>query len=170
MWRPRDITALALAVLVFAAGCGGDDGDDEGGAPEPQRTETREAGGGGGEPVGDRGGREAAEAFVACFDESGYIDEVLPPSSTSDPNEVIARSEGYDVASVFIRSEEGAFKSAWVTFFASEAKREEAVRELDLNFGSAEVPEGDFSRSAGVMYTTRDAREAMKEPIERCIG
>ena len=57
-----------------------------------------------------------------------------------------------------------------MTFFATQAEREEAMRELDLKFGSADVPEADVAGSAVVTYITRPAQEEIKEPIDRCIG
>ena len=96
--------------------------------------------------------------------------EALHASQTGAPAEVIAREEGYGTATVFIHSEQSAAFGAWVTFFESEAKREKAMRKLDLKFGSAEVPEGDVRRSAVVTYITRPAQQEIKETIDRCIG
>jgi hypothetical protein len=158
----------ALAVLLLFGGCGGDDGDDEGGAAEGQRTETQGAQTGGqGEPVGERGGREAAKAFIACLDEAGY--KAVSLRLRQDPSAFLADSKGYEVASVLVNPDKP-LEGAYARFFASEPKRKEATREPDLKFGTADVPATEDRGSAVVAYITKDARKALKSPIDRCLG
>jgi hypothetical protein len=163
MRTARATVLAALAALLLAAGCGGDDGDDEDGGTQAQRTET----GGRGEPAGGRAGREAAEAFVTCFDEAGF--EAIPLRLRQDPAAFLAKRKGYDVASLLLNPEKP-FEGGYARFFASEAKRKEATREPDLNFGSADVPATDERGSAVVTYITKDARKALKSAIDRCLG
>lgn len=161
-------TALAALVgLLLVSGCGGDDGDDEGGKPQAQRTATQGTPTGeGGEAAADRGTSGAARAFIECFDEAGV--EAMPLRGTQDPAGFLARRKGYEVASVLVNAEKP-LEGGYVRFFASEAKRKEATREPDLSFGSADVPAADGRGSAVVTYISKDARKALKSPLDRCL-
>jgi hypothetical protein len=168
MRAARGSMVAALAALLLVVGCGGDDGDDEGGKTQAQRTETQGTQtAGGGEPAGGRGGREAAEAFVSCFDEAGY--KSMPLRSREDPPSFLAERKGYDVTAYLLNPDKP-FEGGYVRFFASEAKRKEATRESDLNFGSADVPATDERGSAIVTYLTKDARKTLKSAVDRCLG
>jgi hypothetical protein len=156
----RETAAALLVAALLASGCGGDDGDDEGGGNETRRTETQEPRAGGrGEPVGDR------EAAVACFGQAGYKAKSTSPSLQAG----IAKDKGYEVATVYLEPEKGVLFGIFVNFFASEAKRKEATRKLDLNFGSADVPDPDERGSAVVTYVAKPAKAA-ESAIDRCLG
>jgi hypothetical protein len=118
--------------------------------------------------VGDRGGREAAQAFRDCFDLNGYTTKILPAPTGSAA--IAAKASGYDVTPVFLNAEKkGVLYSTTVTFFESEAKKDEAKRKLKLDFGSADVPEADERGSAVVEYTAKPARPATRDAALRCL-
>lgn len=149
---------IALVALVALAGCGGDD-DDSGG--EAQKTAPTSASKG-------TGNGEGVDAFVSCFDEGGYEEQVLPRPSNTAP--LLASTKGYKVTSVLLKSDKGAFYSPFVHFFESEAKLQEAKRKLNLDFGTADVPEADERGPAVVEYTTKQARTATRDAILACLG
>ena len=154
--------ALPLTVIALVAGCGGeDDSDEKAPSPEPA-TQT-----GGGPPVGDRGGRAAADAFVACFKEPGF--SPIRDASARQPAEIIAEERGYDVEGMLMSSG-GGVNSFFIQFFDSEDDREEATETLDLKFGSADVPEALERGSAVVTFVTKQVRDDVGDAVERCLG
>ena len=166
-------TALLLAVLALAvAGCGDDsDNDPKSGSgttsatePKPEPTTTEAAG----PPVGDRGGKAAADAFVACFKEPGYTP--IRNATARQPAEIVAEDKGYEVEGMLMNPESGALNAFFIQFFESEAEREKATRELDLEFGSADVPEPLERGSAAVTWVTKQARDAVAPAVESCLG
>jgi hypothetical protein len=163
----RNITLIVVTALLTPAGCGGDkdEGGDSGAKEEKAQTTESKATG---DPVGNLGGRQAADAFVACFDEDGYKEQILP-----DPFGVsagLASAKGYDVTSVLLNSDKGALYGTAVSFFESEAKLKEAKRKLNLDFGTADVPEADERGSAVVEYVAKPARPATRDAVLRCLG
>jgi hypothetical protein len=159
---------IPILALLMLAGCGGDDDQkDTSGKTEERKTEplTSE---GTGKPVGARGGRQGAKAFVDCFAEDGYKEKLLSqPSGTA----LVASTQGYKVATVFLESDKGAFYSLFVNFFESEGKLQEAKRKIkELKFGTADVPKADERGAAVVEYTTKQAREEVRDPILACLG
>lgn len=156
--------AAPLIVLALVAGCGGDDedsGDTKSTPDAPQQTSA-------GPPVGDRGGRAAADAFVACFKEPGY--RAIRDATARQPAEIIAEEKGYQVEGMLMTSGSGAVNSFFIQFFESEADREEATRKLGLKFGSADVPEPLERGSAAVTWVTKQVLADVGDAVERCLG
>ena len=165
---PARLLALpAIAALLALAACGGD-GDDSGdkGSSSGSKTQASKEPAGG--SVGDKGGRQAAEAFRACFQLDGYKEETPPTTIGIAPT--LAKTKGYDVAQVFLNAQKGALYTTVVTFFDSEAKKDEAKRKLKLDFGSADVPEADERGAAVVEYTAKPARPATRDAVLGCLG
>ena len=170
--RPlRLLTVLALASLVLAAGCGGDDDEDNPSQPtttgRTEQPQTGDGDGGSGEPVGGRGGKEAADAFVACFKEPGF--EAIRGPSARQPGAIVANEKGYETESLLMSSD-GGVNSFFMTFFESEADREKAVEALDLDFGSADVPQALESGSAVVGFVTKQVQSDVGAKVEECLG
>ena len=67
-------------------------------------------------------------------------------------------------------SSDGGVNSFFIQFFDSEAEREEATRKLDLNFGSADVPQPLEKGAAAVTYVTKQVRDDVGGAVERCLG
>jgi hypothetical protein len=162
--RPR--IALTLALVALAAGCGGDEDSDEPSSPATATTQATTAESAG-PPVGNRGGRAAADAFVACFKEPGF--RPIRNASVRQPAEVIAEERGYDVEGLLMTSG-GGVNSFFVQFFDSEDDREEATETLDLKFGSADVPQSLERGSAAVTFVTKQVRDDVGDAVERCLG
>lgn len=156
--------ALTLLLALALAGCGGDDDSGEKGPGAPQQGATTESGGA---PVGDKGGRAAADAFVACFKEPGF--RPIRDASARQPAEVIAEEKGYEVEGMLMAKGTGVH-SFFIQFFDSEADREKATRELDLQFGSADVPEPLERGSAAVTWVTKQVLDDVGDAVERCLG
>jgi hypothetical protein len=147
------------------AGCGDDDEPAEKAPSRAPASGATDAGGG--PPVGDRGGRAAADAFVACFKEPGF--SAIRDASARQPAEVIAEEKGYEVEGMLMSSG-GGVNSFFIQFFESEAEREKATETLDLKFGSADVPEPLTRGSAAVTFTTKQVRDDVGDAVERCLG
>jgi hypothetical protein len=158
--RPIALACVLLA-LPLAAGCGSDDDDGSGGAEAPKDTAAKQEQ----QPAAGEGG--AVGEFISCFDAPGY--EAKRQRTTLGVSATLAEAKGYDVTSVLLESDEGAFKSSFVQFFKSEAELKEATRKLDLDFGSADVPEPDVRGDAVVEYVTKDAKKALEAPVNRCL-
>ena len=170
MRERRGIALAGLATLLLLAGCGGDDdgGEKAGTSGQPGQTQPQGTQGGpAGEPVGDRGGKEAADAFKACFKEPGYT--ITNNPSPSPPGALLAQSEGYEVTSLLVNSEKGVVYGMFVNFFASATEREEATKKLKLDFGSADVPQADAKGSAVVTYISKQA-ESARGAVQACLG
>ena len=163
----RAATALAVALLALAVpGCG-DDSDDSDESSAPTSTKTEQKTEAAGPPVGDRGGKAAADAFIACFKEPGY--RPIRGPTTRQPAEIIAEEKGYAVEGMLMTEGSGALNSFFIQFFESAALREKATRALDLKFGSADVPEPLEKGSAAVTWVTRQVRDAVGPAVERCL-
>jgi hypothetical protein len=145
--------ALPLVLVALLAGCGDDESDsDNGGGGGGKPAETTAQDEQAGPPVGDKGGRAAADAFVACFKEPGF--EPLRGPSVRQPAEVVAEEKGYEVEGLLMSSD-GGVNSIFAQFFESEADRVEATKKLGLKFGSADVPVPRWSPSSRSRCATR---------------
>jgi hypothetical protein len=159
-WTERSLAMLAVTALAALAGCGGD--DDDKGSRGKANTQTAA------EPVGDQGGSQAAEAFRDCFKLDGYKAQAPPTPINIAPT--LAKAKGYEISQVFLNADKGALYTATVTFFESEAKKDEAKKKLKLDFGSADVPEADERGAAVVEYTAKQARPVTRDAVLSCLG
>jgi hypothetical protein len=172
-FAPLALALIALVLAAVAAGCGSDDSDDSSSdsgtttstSTSEQPTTSDEAAG---PPAGDKGGKEGADAFVACFKEPGYTP--IRNATARQPAEIIAEEKGYEVEGRLMNPDDGVVKSFFIQFFESEAEREKATRELDLEFGSTDVPEPLEKGAAAVTWVTKQARDAVGPAVERCLG
>jgi hypothetical protein len=163
----RLLALLAITAVVALASCGGD-GDDGGDKGSSGETKTQASSGPAGAPVADKGGRQAAAAFRACFQLDGYKAQVPRTPIGIAPS--AAKANGYDVSQVFLNADKGALYTTTVSFFDSEAKKDEAKRKLKLDFGSADVPDADERGAAVVEYTAKQARPATRDAVLSCLG
>ena len=107
-------SVVLVLLLVLAAGCGGGSDDDSGGGKPAGTTPAAQSG----PPVGDKGGREAADAFATCFKEPGF--RAIRDASARQPAEVVAEAKGYQVEGMLMSSD-GGVNSFFIQFFDSEA-------------------------------------------------
>jgi hypothetical protein len=140
----RWATLLACAALVI--GCGSDDGDDS---------------------ADDAGSAVTAAAFMSCFELEGY-EAVDPEKGQESFYSYGLKGKGFEVESVNVQKEGSAVQSAYLSFFADEAKRAEATEEVPpkpIAGGPPALVEGNVV----VGYFDDDAQRETGEAIQRCL-
>lgn len=112
---------------------------------------------------------EAAQAFVACFDEPGFLDQVARSGfNDAGPR---AAAGGFPNAIVVATSEErGADFSVAVTLFESAEMLASATQELDLDFSSLTFAETDEVGAAVVTWSSEAGRTELRDSVNTCLG